>query len=66
MKTTPLDYNVVTEAIESMGLGDFAEATIRDIQSLSKVLEEKTGQTVIHLEMGVPGLKPSDIARQSR
>lgn len=45
-----------------MRLGDFSKATIRDIQGLSKVLEEKTGQPVIHLEMGVPGLKPSDIA----
>ena len=59
---TPIDYNVVTEAIESMKLGDFSQATIRDIQALSKTLEEKTGQTVIHLEMGVPGLQPSQIA----
>lgn len=59
---TPIDYNVVTEAIESMKLGDFSQATIRDIQALSRTLEEKTGQTVIHLEMGVPGLQPSQIA----
>jgi aspartate/methionine/tyrosine aminotransferase len=59
---TPLDYNLVTDTIEGMGLGDFSQATIRDIQSLSKVLEEKTGQPIIHLEMGVPGLQPSDIA----
>lgn len=59
---TPLDYNVVTQAIDSMNLGDFSTATIRDIQALSKVLEEKTGQPVIHLEMGVPGLQPSQIA----
>ena len=55
---TPLNYDIVTEAIEQMGLGDFSEATIRDIQSLSRILEEKTGETVIHLEMGVPGLNP--------
>ena len=54
--STPLDYNTVTEAIEAMHLGDFSEATIRDIQSLSRILEEKTGEPVIHLEMGVPGL----------
>ena len=59
---TPLDYTIVTEAIDSMALGDFSQATIRDIQALSKTLEERTGQPVIHLEMGVPGLKPSDIA----
>ncbi len=62
MKNTPLDYNIVTDAIEAMRLGDFSQATIRDIQTLSRVLEEKTGQPVIHLEMGVPGLQPSDIA----
>lgn len=60
-----LDHKIVTEAIEEMGLGDFSEATIRDIQSLSRLLEQRTGQPVIHLEMGVPGLQPSDIALQA-
>ena len=41
---TPLDYDIVTEAINEMDLGDFSEATIRDIQSLSRLLEERTGQ----------------------
>ncbi|MDO4172140.1 MAG: pyridoxal phosphate-dependent aminotransferase, partial [Prevotellaceae bacterium] len=59
---TALNSAIVTEAIEEMGLGDFSAATIRDIQSLSRTLEERTGQQVIHLEMGVPGLQPSDIA----
>lgn len=59
---TPLNHDIVTAAIDSMKLGDFSTATIRDIQSLSRVLEEKTGQQVIHLEMGVPGLQPSAIA----
>ncbi len=61
MMQTPLDYNTVTEAIDSMRLGDFSRATIRDIATLSKILEQKTGQPFIHLEMGVPGLKPSQI-----
>ena len=58
---TPLDYSTVTETIDSMHLGDFSGATIRDIATLAKTLEQKTGQPVIHLEMGVPGLKPSAI-----
>ena len=62
---TPLDYNIVTEAINEMGLGDFSQATIRDLQGLSQTLEKKTGQQVIHLEMGVPGLQPSEIALKS-
>ncbi len=48
--------------MDSMALGNFSQATIRDIQALSRLLEEKTGQSVIHLEMGVPGLQPSEIA----
>lgn len=58
---TPIDYDVVTAEIEAMRLGDFSGATIRDIAMLSKVLEQKTGKPFIHLEMGVPGLKPSQI-----
>ena len=50
----------VNSIIDAMGLGDFSQATIRDIQALSRVIEEKTGEEVIHLEMGVPGLQPSD------
>ena len=60
--TTPLDYKTVTEVIDEMNLGDFSQATIRDLQTLSRTLEEKTGEPVIHLEMGVPGLQPSEIA----
>lgn len=60
--TTPLDYNIVTDVINDMKLGDFSQATIRDIQALARILEEKTKQPIIHLEMGVPGLKPSEIA----
>ena len=62
---TPLDYQTVTQAIDEMALGDFSQATIRDIQALSRVLEEKTGQSFIHLEMGVPGLAPSQIALEA-
>lgn len=57
-----LDSKIVTEAIEKLGLGDFSQATIRDLQSLARIIEEKTGEQVIHLEMGVPGLQPSEIA----
>ncbi|MBP5346397.1 MAG: pyridoxal phosphate-dependent aminotransferase [Bacteroidales bacterium] len=60
-----LDSKIVSAEIEAMHLGDFSTATIRDIQSLSKALESKTGEPIIHLEMGVPGLKPSQIALEA-
>lgn len=58
---TPLDYTIVSDTIAQMRLGDFSEATIRDIAMLAGKLEQLTGQPFIHLEMGVPGLKPSQI-----
>ena len=61
MKQTPIDYEIVASTITEMGLDDFSTATIRDIATLSRVLEKKTGKPFIHLEMGVPGLKPSKI-----
>ncbi len=61
MKQTPIDYEIVASTISEMGLDDFSTATIRDIATLSRVLEKKIGKPFIHLEMGVPGLKPSKI-----
>lgn len=60
-----MDKQIIQSAIDELGLGDFSSATIRDIQSLSRVIEERTGERVIHLEMGVPGLPPSRIALQA-
>ena len=57
-----LNSKTVNSIIDAMGLGDFSQATIRDIQALSRQIEEQTGEQVIHLEMGVPGLQPSEIA----
>ena len=65
MQKTPLDYQIVSDTIHQMGLDDFSKATIRDVATLSRVLEQKTGQPVIHLEMGVPGLKPSQIGLEA-
>lgn len=57
-----LDREQVNNIIDAMGLNDFSQATIRDIQALSRKIEDETGEQVIHLEMGVPGLQPSEIA----
>ena len=56
-----MDRNIVNQTIKEMGLEDFSSVTIRDIAKLSKKLEAVTGEKVVHLEMGVPGLKPSEI-----
>ena len=58
---TPLDHTIVPEAIDRMAIGDFSQATIRDIQAPSKPLAATTGPPVLHQAMAVQGLKPSDI-----
>ncbi|MDR1724229.1 MAG: pyridoxal phosphate-dependent aminotransferase [Tannerella sp.] len=55
---TPVDYQTTKRVIESYGLTDFGKATIREVVAISGELEKLTGTEFIHMEMGVPGLKP--------
>jgi aspartate/methionine/tyrosine aminotransferase len=59
MKNTPVDYRIARKVIESYGLNDFGKATIREVVAISGQLEKETGTEFIHMEMGVPGLKPA-------
>ena len=61
MKQTPIDNKAVKEAIDSMHLPDFSKATIREIVTVSHLIEAKTGDKFVHMEMGVPGLPPESI-----
>jgi aspartate/methionine/tyrosine aminotransferase len=59
VKQTPVDYQTVKRVIDSYGLPDFGRATIREVVAVSHQLERETGTEFIHMEMGVPGLKPA-------
>ncbi|MDR2681170.1 MAG: pyridoxal phosphate-dependent aminotransferase [Tannerella sp.] len=61
MKNTPVDYQIAKSIIGSCGLNDFGKATIREVVAISGRLEEETGTEFIHMEMGVPGLKPAQV-----
>ena len=64
MKTknnTPVDYETTKQIIESYHLPNFGKATIREVVAISNELEQKTGTEFIHMEMGVPGLKPAQV-----
>jgi len=61
MKQTPVDYQTTKRVIESYGLNDFGRATIREVVAISGRLEKETGTEFIHMEMGVPGLKPAQV-----
>ena len=61
MKNTPIDYQKVKQVIDSYGLPDFGRATIREVVAISTQLEQETDTEFIHMEMGVPGLKPAQV-----
>ena len=61
MVNTPVDYNVAKRIIDSHGLPDFGKATIREVVAISSQLEEETNTEFVHMEMGVPGLKPAQV-----
>lgn len=58
---TPIDYQIAKKVIDSYGLADFGKATIREVVAISTQLEQETNTEFIHMEMGVPGLKPAQI-----
>ena len=61
MKNTPIDRNIVDEAINEFHLKDFAQATIREVKAIAANAEKASGVEFIKMEMGVPGLPPSRI-----
>lgn len=61
MKSTPINYKVVKEVIDSFHLPDFKKATIREIVAIANKVEAKTGDKFVRMEMGVPGIQPDAI-----
>ena len=61
MKQTPVDFQTTKRVIDSFGLRNFGLATIREVVAISSRLEQETGTEFIHMEMGVPGLKPAQV-----
>ena len=59
---TPINYEAVLKQIELMNLpAGVGKASIREIKRLVDMLERATGEKYIRMEMGVPGLLPSEI-----
>jgi aspartate/methionine/tyrosine aminotransferase len=59
---TPIDADAVARAITASGLKSLSNASIREVKKLIDTIERATGQRFIRMEMGVPGLPPSQIA----
>lgn len=56
-----LDNQLVKTTIAESGIERVGHATIRELVRIVNILEAKSGLKFIRMEMGVPGLKPSEI-----
>ncbi len=61
MKNTPIDSEAVTKIIIESNIPSPGVANIRDIVRLVNLIEDRTGEKFIRMEMGVPGLSTSRI-----
>ncbi len=61
MENTPLRKELVDARIKELRIADSGKASIREIVALVNLVEEETGEKFVRMEMGVPGLPPSQI-----
>ncbi|MDP4280565.1 MAG: pyridoxal phosphate-dependent aminotransferase [Bacteroidota bacterium] len=61
MKDTPINYEVVSRKIRESKIQNIGTASIREIKRLINNIEDETGEKFVRMEMGVPGLPPSQI-----
>ncbi len=61
MKNTPIDYEIAKSKIKESGLKSVGNASIREIKKLIDAIESATGEKFIRMEMGIPGLPPTQI-----
>lgn len=65
MRKTPIDAQTVQSVIESFNLPAFGKATIREVVAMTNMIEKQSGERYIRMEMGVPGLPPSEVGVQA-
>lgn len=56
-----IDNAALASVLEQMGIADISLATIRQSGEIARTLEKNTGVEFLHLEMGIPGLPPSQV-----
>ena len=62
----PFEKNTVADVLKEMHIARAGDATIRQTVAIAEELEKITGQKFIHLEMGSPGLPPSQIGIEAQ
>jgi aspartate/methionine/tyrosine aminotransferase len=61
MKDTPINSEIVIQKIKESGLRNVGQGSIREIKRLIDNIETASGEKFIRMEMGVPGLPPTQI-----
>ena len=61
MKPTPIKREIVDQQIDSLGIKDFAKATIREVKQVAAKAEQQSGVEFIKMEMGIPGLPAAQV-----
>jgi aspartate/methionine/tyrosine aminotransferase len=61
MSNSPFNREIIDKKIEKLRIANIGRASIREIVALVNLVEEETGLKYIRMEMGVPGLPPSEI-----
>ncbi len=62
----PIQESVLNEILSRMDIADISNATIRQSVALTNALEKEAGEPFVHLEIGVPGLPPSQIGIEAQ
>lgn len=60
-KDTPIPQEIVKQVLKDCGIENAGKATIREIVKVISLIEEKSGQKFIRMEMGVPGFPPDKV-----
>lgn len=57
----PIEKDQLQQTLEALEIADITTATIRQIATVAETLEQKTGEEVVHLEIGNPGLPSEEV-----
>lgn len=60
-KDTPIPSAVVDKYVKQMNLENIGRASIREIKRLVDLVEGETGDRYVRMEMGIPGLPPTQL-----
>jgi len=60
-KSTPIDYQIVTQQILENKMENLGKASIREIKKLIDDIEKASGEKFVRMEMGIPGLPPTKV-----